>query len=58
MNQIDFELIEPKNSDPKKITLDSKWRQSFMFHEENIEECVSELVQQLQQTEGKVRTHH
>ena len=58
MNQIDFELIDSKKSDSKKITLDPKWRQSFMSSEENIEECVTKIVRQLQQFKGKVRSHH
>ena len=58
MNQIDFELIDAKNSDPKKVTLDPEWRQSFMSSEEVIEECVSKIIRRLQQSEGKVRSHH
>jgi nucleoside-diphosphate-sugar epimerase len=58
LNQIDFELIKPKYSDPKKITLDPKWRQSFMTSENVIERCVSELVRQLKQSKDKIRSHH
>ena len=58
MNQINYELIQPKNSDPKKITLDPKWRQTFIFFEENIEESIRNIVCQLRQNEGKIRLHH
>ena len=58
MDQVNFELIEPAYSDPKKVILESKWRQTLELNDEDIEQCINAIVQQLRLSDVHIRSHH
>ena len=58
LHQIDYKLIEPKLSDPKKITLENSQFLGITIPQSEIEQCIQKIVKNLLNSNQQLRSHH
>lgn len=58
LHQIDYKMIEPKLSDPKKITLENSQFQGLTTNQSEIELCIQKIVKNFLNSNQHLRSHH
>lgn len=57
-DEIQHEIIQPKSSDPKTISLDNTWYIQIGSEQQSIKSCVQVAVNELLNSQKQVRLHH
>lgn len=58
LHEINYKLIEPKLSDPRKITLENSQFQGITTHQFDIELCIQKIVGNFLNSHQQLRSHH
>lgn len=58
LRQIDYQLIEPKLSDPKRIILENSHFQGIATQQSDIEQCIQKIVNNFHNSTQQLRSHH
>jgi nucleoside-diphosphate-sugar epimerase len=58
LENISYEVVEPKASDPMRVSLNSNWLNELQSNSNSIENCVNTIVKNLIHERKEVRLHH
>lgn len=58
LDEIQYEIVQSKLSDPKTISLDNAWYTELGSEHKSIEKCVQVVVKELLRSQKQARLHH
>lgn len=58
LDEMQHEIVQPKSSDPKIISLDNTWYNQIPKVQKSIESCVQVVVNELLHSQKQARLHH